>query len=318
MIAFLKNDTNRLGVMLGLSIFVHAVLLSIKFAAPELKRLQDQLSTMEVVLVNAKTQSAPAHAEALAQTNLDRGGNTENDHRMKSPLPVPVSTQQELSVQLSAEAKPALAQAAPLRASVTQKQLRVAELEKHARELMTQLNSSHPVQSQPSQPAAAVIPDQGRQETTPKTLNTADLVARSLDAARLEAEISKDWDSYQKLPRRKFIGSRVREYRFAAYVESWRQKVEKIGTLNYPDEAKVQKLYGSLRMTVNIKSDGSIESIELNQSSGHKVLDDAARRIVELASPYAEFPADVRRDTDIISITRTWTFTHEDTLSGGE
>jgi protein TonB len=193
----------------------------------------------------------------------------------------------------------------------------VKELEKHARELLTQVKSTRSVESQPSQTAAATVPDQGKQESAPKTLNTADLVAQSLDMARLEAQISKDNDAYQKRPKRKFIGARTREYRFAAYVESWRQKVEKVGTLNYPEAAKEKKLYGSLRMTVNIKADGTIESIELNQSSGFPVLDDAAKRIVELAAPYAEFPADVRKDTDIISITRTWTFTREDTLSGG-
>jgi protein TonB len=69
-------------------------------------------------------------------------------------------------------------------------------------------------------------------------------------------------------------------------------------------------------MTVAIKSDGSIDYIEVNQSSGHKILDDAAKRIVEMAAPYAEFPADIHRDTDIIEIVRTWTFTREDTLSG--
>jgi protein TonB len=108
----------------------------------------------------------------------------------------------------------------------------------------------------------------------------------------------------------------VQEYRFAAYVESWRQKVEKVGNLNYPEEAKAQRIYGQLRMTVSIRADGTIENLEINQSSGHTVLDEAARRIVELAAPYAEFSADMRKDTDILSITRTWTFTHEDTLSG--
>lgn len=313
---WLKDDSNRLGVMLGVSLAFHLVLLSIKFAAPELRRLQDHLPALEVVLVNTKTKSAPIKADALAQANLDRGGNTDAERRMKSPLPVPKNKPQELSANLAAEARQASEEAAPIQATVTQKQQRVKELEKQARELMTQIKSSHAVESQSSQPASAATPEQGKQETSPKTLNAADLVAQSLDAVRLEAQISKDWDSYQKRPKRKFIGARVSEYRFAAYVESWRQKVEKVGTLNYPEEAKAQKLYGSLRMTVNIKSDGTIESIELNKSSGYKVLDESAKRIVELAAPYAEFPTDVRKDTDIISITRTWTFTREDTLSG--
>ncbi len=78
---------------------------------------------------------------------------------------------------------------------------------------------------------------------------------------------------------------------------------------------KSQKLYGQLRMTVNIKSDGSIENISIDQSSGSKVLDDAAKNIVTMAAPYAAFPDDIRKDTDILGITRTWTFTKQDSLA---
>ncbi|HSH98519.1 MAG TPA: TonB family protein, partial [Methyloradius sp.] len=142
-----------------------------------------------------------------------------------------------------------------------------------------------------------------------------DLMASSLDIARFEAQIAKEQDEYQKRPKRKYIGARTQEYRFATYVEAWRQKVEKIGNLNYPEAAKSQKLYGQLRMTVNIKSDGSIENISIDQSSGSKVLDDAAKNIVTMAAPYAAFPDDIRKDTDILGITRTWTFTKQDSLA---
>jgi len=98
------------------------------------------------------------------------------------------------------------------------------------------------------------------------------------------------------------------------YVESWRQKVERIGNMNYPEAAKAQKLYGQLRMTVSIKADGSLESVVIDQKSDHEVLNEAAKRIVELAAPYAVFPDDIKKDTDILSITRTWTFTQEDAL----
>jgi protein TonB len=131
---------------------------------------------------------------------------------------------------------------------------------------------------------------------------------------RLEAEIGRSIDEYNQRPKRKFIGARVEEYRFAQYVEDWRQKVERVGNLNYPEAAR-GKLYGSLILTVAIKSDGSLERVELNRSSGHKVLDEAAQRIVRLAAPFAAFPENIRRDTDIIEITRTWTFTGADQLS---
>ena len=132
---------------------------------------------------------------------------------------------------------------------------------------------------------------------------------------RLEALISKQQDDYQKRPKRKFVGARAKEYRYAMYVDSWRQKVEKVGNLNYPEAARDLKLYGQLQMTVSIRADGSIEDIEINRSSGHKVLDEAAKHIVALGAPYARFPDDVHREIDILSITRTWTFTKEDNLA---
>jgi protein TonB len=145
------------------------------------------------------------------------------------------------------------------------------------------------------------------------TLSGRELASSALAMARLEAEISKNVEEYNKRPRMKHIGTRADEYRFAQYVEDWRMKVERIGTLNYPEAAK-GKLYGSLQLSVTIQSDGTVQKIEINRSSGHKILDDAARRIVQMASPYAAFPQDIRRDTDIIEITRTWAFTRHDAL----
>jgi protein TonB len=116
-------------------------------------------------------------------------------------------------------------------------------------------------------------------------------------------------DAYQKRPKRRFVGARAEEYRFARYVEDWRLKIERVGNLNYPDAAREQKLYGSLLLTVSIRSDGSVENIEISRSSGHKLLDAAAVKIVTMSAPFAPFPTDIRRDTDVLHITRTWTFT---------
>lgn len=300
------DQDNRLYVMIGVSMVVHAiVILGLKFSPPDLKKLQDNLPALDVILVNAKSMSRPEKAEALAQTNLNRGGNTDAERRLKSALPVPKSTLKDPADKPSAETRQASAQLSEKEIEEAQREQQVKELEQRVQQAMTQLNAQRAIEQERS--AAAVIRPQPR---------ASDLVAQSLEAVRLEAEIAKEQDSYQKRPKRKFIGARVQEYRFAAYVESWRQKVEKIGNLNYPEQAKSQKIYGQLRMTVSIRADGSIEDIEINQSSGHGVLDDAARRIVEMAAPYASFSDDMRKDTDILSITRTWTFTREDTLAG--
>ena len=214
-----------------------------------------------------------------------------------------------------AQSKQAVARALKAQAEAEEQQKRVAELERQAHELMTQIKAQQKLETEPVKNAATAEPEQGEQQSTTKAPSAAELMASSMDIARLEAQIAKQQEEYQKRPKRKFIGARTSEYRFAMYVESWRQKVEKIGNLNYPEEAKEKKIYGRLRLTVSIMADGSIEKVEINQSSGFKVLDNAARRIVELAAPYAPFPEDIRKDTDIISITRTWTFTKEDSLA---
>jgi protein TonB len=130
---------------------------------------------------------------------------------------------------------------------------------------------------------------------------------------RLQAEISRNLDAYQKRPRKKFIGASAVEYRFAQYEEDWRRKVERVGTVNYPAAAR-GKVYGDLRMTVTLRADGNVEAVDLDRSSGVKLLDDAAFKIVRMASPYAAFPPDIRRDTDLLVITRTWFFGRGDRL----
>jgi protein TonB len=140
-----------------------------------------------------------------------------------------------------------------------------------------------------------------------------DLADLSLAAMQLQAQVERNLEAYQKRPRKKFIGARAEEYRFAQYEEDWRSKVERVGTLNYPAEAR-GKIYGSLRLTVTLKPDGTVDSIELDRSSGLKVLDAAAFKIVKLATPFAVFPPDIRRDTDLLVITRTWFFGQGDKI----
>lgn len=285
------NHSNRLALALTLSVLLHLfVLFGLRFRAPDLQRLDNFSPPLDVVLVNAKSATKPPHADALAQANLEGGGNTEAKRRAKSPLPVLQRDQGENEV--------------------ARKARQVRELEEQAQKLLTRAQSQKavaPTHDQPQRPAV--------QADTP---DGADLVQKSLEMARLQAQISRDWDNYQQRPKRVFIGASTREYTFARYVEDWRTKVERIGNLNYPEDARQQKLYGSLRMTVNIRSDGSLYSVEINRSSGSKVLDAAAIRIVKLAAPYAPFPADIRSKADILGIVRTWTFTHADQLVGGD
>ncbi len=301
-----------MSIALWFSVLFHVVLLSIHFE-PQLNKFKDNLAILEVVLVNAKTQSRPDNAEVYAQANLDRGGNTEQDRKMKTALPALKPHKSEVTAKPTASSKQA-AQATLETASELREQKRVAELEKHAQELMTQINAVKAVESQAVQKAAAKEAQSGSQ-ATPRKLDLEAIASAAIEMEKLEAIISKQQDEYQKRPKRKFVGGRTKEYKYALYVEAWRQKVEKIGNLNYPEAARDLKLYGQLQMTVSIKPDGSVDAIEINRSSGHKVLDAAAKHIVELGAPYAQFPEDIRKEVDILSITRTWTFTKEDSLA---
>ena len=296
-----------------ISIAIHAIILTIHFQ-PELKKIADHLPSLSVVLVNAKTKTAPEKAEALAQANLDRGGNTDDNRTMKSALPAPKEKTTEVKLQPSAQ-QSSSAKSAKVKAQEAREQKHVDELTKQAQELITQINSMHKIESNPTQNAAAAQPEEGDQKTNTNMPDHAAIAAAMKEMDRLSALIDKQQSEYEKRPKRKFIGARTKEYRFALYVESWRQKVERIGNMNYPEAAKAQKLYGQLRMTVSIKADGSIEDVVIDKSSGSKILDEAARRIVELAAPYSQFPDDIKKDTDILSITRSWTFTQEDQVA---
>ncbi len=307
------SSMSAMSVAIWLSIVAHAFFLSVHFE-PELKKLANQLPSLEVVLVNAKTKSAPDKNAILAQANLDRGGNTEENRKMKTALPAPKERTSEVKLQPNSESRSA-SKSAKLKAQEAREQKRVEQLEKQAQELMTQIKAAKKIESNPTQNAASAEPEEGEEKNNTKSLDRAALLEASLEMDRLQAQIDKQQEEYQKRPKRKFVGARTKEYRFAMYVESWRQKVERIGNMNYPEAAKADKVYGQLRMTVSIKSDGSLESVVIDQKSPHTILNDAAKRIVELAAPYAPFPDDIKKDTDILSITRTWTFTQEDLLS---
>jgi|SRR6266850_3659374 len=268
---------------LGTSIVLHALILAVHFNFPTALRWQASEPRMEVVLVNAKTRERPAKADVLAQANLDRGGNVDEQRRARSPLPV---TQPKQPGRDLAEAE-----------------LRVRELEARQQELLAIAREAETKQSPRSTAAEQAAPQ-------PSGRDLADL---ALAALRLQAQIDKQIDEYQKRPRKKFIGANAAEYRFAQYEEDWRAKVERLGTVNYPAEAR-GRLYGNLRLTVTLRPDGSVEAIELDRSSGLKVLDAAAFKIVRMASPYAAFPASIRRDTDLLVITRTWFFGQGDKI----
>jgi protein TonB len=258
------------------------VIMGLGVRLPQIPRWDSPHNVMDVVLVNAKSAARPDKADALAQANLDGGGNT--DQKLRAASPMPALDAKDPSRELKAA------------------ESRVKQLEVEAKELMTRMKSKSAVTAVEAPVAAATKGD----------AEARDLMDKSLEIARLEAQIRREMQAYQERPKRKFVGARAQEYRFAQYVDNWRLKIERVGNLNYPEEARTRKIFGKLQMTVAIKSDGEVESVEINRSSGHKILDQAAMRIVRLAAPFDRFPDNIRADTDVLHITRTWTFTRSD------
>jgi periplasmic protein TonB len=275
--AGLDPHSRALALALSVSVLLHGVALSVRFGLPDGRR--PAATQLDVVLVNSKTRSAPLNPDVQAQANLDGGGNTEQKRRAKTPLPVLQHTERGYDFKQATRA--------------------VEELETRQRQLLSQLQASEKVAAQDPKP-------QERHDPVPRP-SGAELASSALMIARMEAQIARSLEEYNQRPRRQFIGARAAEARFALYVEHWRQKVEQIGNLNYPEGAR-GRIYGSLRLTVSINAEGSVVGVDLERSSGYKVLDAAAERIVTLAAPYAKFPPDIRRDTDVLVITRTWHF----------
>ena len=272
-----------------LSAIVHVlVIFGVEKTQVNPKLFENSSPPIDVVLVNAKTKDKPLQADVLAQANLDGGGNVDDNRQAKSPLPA-ADREQAMSAEAEFNA-------------------RVQALEQQTKALMQQIKSDYKVPQQ--KPVAEA--DSRPPTPTPAPM---DLASRSLEMSRLQARIDQQREEYQKRPRRMFVGARAQEFTFAQYVEDWRIKVERVGNLNYPEAAKRNSLYGTLMLTVNIFDTGEIESIQIDRSSGSRVLDAAAVKIVEMAAPFPRFPDAIRKKVDILGITRSWTFTRSDQLT---
>lgn len=324
------ESADRLGFTLFIAIAAHAVVvLGVTFVPHE--RTRELISTLDIVLVQHKSEDPPEQADYLAQANQDGGGESEEAARPATPLrapfvgPIPdiamasplipfreevLSTQLE-PVAAKTTAAEDLTPRAPPTPVLTQDNVETLEkfISKPSVEpapepdARTVAKAEEKPQPQPEPQAQPEPPPQ-----TTQTLTAAALINRSLAMASLSAEIERRLQAYAKRPKRKWITARTREHKYAAYMEAWRQKVERVGNLNYPDEARRANLSGNLLLDVALRADGSVDEIILRRSSGKKVLDDAAIRIVKLAAPFASFPEDIARETDILHVERTWQF----------
>ena len=276
------RPADPIGATLLFSLLLHGVLLlgiTFHFAKP-----RPSLPTLDVTLVNVANREAPDKADFLAQANNRGGGQDDHAARPSQPftgaLPKPTPGTAEQAV---TAATPAAREATPERLVTTRGQ--------------TDFGA-------PSDTAQTAVPA----DTAP---NAAEL-RRAQEMAQLAAEVRAQSQAYARRPRKKYISANTTEYVYAAYMRGWSDRVERVGNLNYPEQARERDLHGDLLLTVGINRDGSIRSIDVIRSSGEPLLDAAAKRIVQLAGPFPPLPGDA--PVDQLYITRTWQFLPGDIL----
>lgn len=283
------SDFDRFSFTLFIALAVHAVIvLGITFA-PEPPQASAQ--TMEITLSQFDDEKAPEKADFLAQTNQQGSGTEEDVQEMTTPQPAETS-------------QPEVAQVQPEPASRTRPQ------PAQQRQVVQTESASRQKVSQPEQQVDPV------DEPLPVRKKKS-LMARSLEIASLEARFDAQQQAYARKPRvMRVTAASTLKSTNAWYVQNWVSKVTRVGNINYPTEARRASLYGTLRMLVSLKKDGTIKEVAVLQSSGSTVLDDAAIRIVRMASPFAPFPDEMRKNVDELEIIRTWSFQKRGLTSG--
>lgn len=278
----LSIDTNKPDI-LTIALFgaaaVHAIIILGVSFEPFLQELRTP-PPLEVVLVQKTDSERPEEADYLAEFAQDGGGESDERNRPSSPF----TSNQDLDTDGIAPVPMIASEPAPSDAADDA--------------VLTALYSDREVKS-----------DSEEQATSSDAKLEAEVkVDHSFEIARLQAEIDRQKEETAKRPKKKFLNARTHESSAANYMNRWVEKVERIGNLNYPDAVRRNKLSGAVVVTVGILKNGTIESILIDESSGQQLLDDAAKRIVQLSSPFDPLVGDLAAETDILYITRTWAF----------
>jgi len=324
------EPADRLALTLCLAVIVHVmIVLGVGFA-PE-PAPTPRMQGLEVTLVSQRSEEPPEKTDLLAQANLRGGGDSDEAARPTTPFaaPLPATAPALAATPPPSPAAPARVEAETPRTPAPRPKIvepapprPAAKPAAEPARLVTPTRApadtqlrDKPVDPAPGAPAETALKEQQPAPSAlaaPAQPTASQLITRSFALASLNSELQQKLQTQAKRPRQKYISANTQEYRYAAYMEAWRAKVERIGNINYPDEARQKKLSGALLLDVALRPDGSVIEILVRRSSGHKVLDDAAVRIVELAAPFAQFPEDIAREVDVLHVTRTWKFLNTD------
>ena len=284
------GPADRLLSTLLYAVAVHLVLLlglQFEFSFPDLPADKPSL---DITLVPHHDAAEPDKADFLAQANQQGGGESD---QLAKPTTVLQGQQQQVEQQQTPVAVTQVVEtAAP------------QQIEKSV--LAVDAPSEHQVMTEQIKP---------RQSLSKPKFSAAALLRQSKRYARLQAQLADQQQALAKRPRKKHVSAATKEYAYAAYLEAWRAKVERVGTLNYPTAARKAGITGSLRMAVEVDARGRLLDIEISRSSGYPVLDKAAIRIVKQAAPFAPLSETITREADVLVIVRTWQFTQDNALT---
>ena len=279
------TDSDRFGMTFFLAVIFHGiVILGITFSIAPADD-DDASPALDIILVQTKAPDEAEKADYLAQISQKGGGDSDHKARPKELFSAPtLSEDPGLSEQTNVQ------------------QIKKQKLNEQVA-LLTQTDAEYDITTEENPLKAdddmTVDNNDSKQDT---------------QAARLAPEISNQIEEQASVGRTKYLNSSTKAFGPAKYMREWINRVERIGNLNYPDQARRQKLSGTLILDVVINADGKLVKIDLRQSSGHQILDDAAKRIVKLAAPYSAFPEKLRQETDVIHITRSWEFLNNNSL----
>jgi periplasmic protein TonB len=262
------TSTDRMAMTVFFAIALHAIIILGITFGRHDEPPPDNILPTLDITVSSRSTPPPDEADYLAQTSQDGGGNTTEKVRPTQAIP---------------EQAPAVMpqQPVPAPTQVVSTDAAVAKVHQENTE----------------------IPETAKPEVT-----ATELIERSMEMVNLNEQLNESMQAYAQRPRHIYVSARTQEYKYANYMSEWVKKVERVGNLNYPDEARRAGLSGKLVMDVTMNADGTVRNISIMRPSGHKVIDEAATRIVNLAAPFPPFPEEILKDADIMHITRTWEF----------
>ncbi len=273
------SASDRLGFTLFLALMLHAiVVLGVGFTPSE-RSDSEALPSLDIILATSKSFDTVENPDFLAQVDQSGGGNADQKARPSAPVSTPTPVDQK---GLSERDQPEL----------RKQQLAVSSLY-----YVTQQQAGNRIHAQ-----------EQRRSPESESRNASPVDQRASKIARLQAEIRQMAVDYARRPKTITLTASTRKAIEASYLASWVQKIERTGNLNYPSEARLNKIDGRLRMSVRLDASGEVIGMKITNSSGTSVLDEAAKRILRMAQPFAPFPEELKEKADQIVIIRTWDF----------